>query len=259
MSEIRNFNESLVLGTTYWKAEGAFQPVPPQHDWGNNGIFQRVGNGRQTDGRCGQTLGLKGCLNVDLHAHVSLDGVNHTGNVFIKKVIHSCDKPECPVCFKRGWAVREASAIERRIKEASKRFGVAEHIICSVSKTDYGLSYAEMKAKALNELRNRGVLGGVLIFHAERYCNRQESIEKGKPFGWYISFHFHVIGFIDGGYAQCAIVLKILQFVWRVMALKVELDGSTIKKEVKMVLAVRVGLLPLRVHVRLFTALLGIS
>ncbi len=176
---------------------------PFRDDWANNGIFQRVGNGRQTDGRCGQTLGLKGCLNVDLHAHVSLDGVNHAGNVYIKKIIHSCDKPECPVCFKRGWAVREASAIEYRIKEASKRFGVAEHIIVSVPKTDYGLSYAEMKAKALKVLHNRGVLGGVLIFHAQRYCNKKESIAKGKPFGWYLSFHFHVIGFIDGGYAQC--------------------------------------------------------
>jgi hypothetical protein len=30
-----------------------------------------------------------------------------------------------------------------------------------------------------------------------------ESIAKGKRFGWYLSFHFHLIGFIDGGYAQC--------------------------------------------------------
>jgi hypothetical protein len=173
------------------------------NDWGRKGIFERVGNGKQTDGRCGQTLGFKGCLNVDLHAHTSLDGKNHTGNVYIRKVVHSCDKPECCVCFKRGWAVREASAIEYRINEAAKKFGVAEHIIVSVPKTDYGLAYAEMKAKALKVLRNRGVLGGVLIFHAQRYCSRKESIIKNKPFGWYLSFHFHVIGFIDGGYAQC--------------------------------------------------------
>jgi hypothetical protein len=176
---------------------------PSLSEWGKKGIFERVGNGKQTDGRCGQTLGLKGCLNVELHAHVSLDGKNHAGNVYIKKVVHSCDKPECPVCFKRGWAVREASAIEYRINQASKKFGVAEHIVVSVPKTDYDLPFAEMKAKALVALRNRGVLGGVLIFHAERYCNRQESIAKGKPFGWYISFHFHVIGFVDGGYSQC--------------------------------------------------------
>ena len=49
----------------------------------------------------------------------------------------------------------------------------------------------------------RGILGGVLIFHAQRYCSRRESIAKSKPFGWYFSPHSHVIGFIDGGYAQC--------------------------------------------------------
>jgi len=172
-------------------------------DFENNPIFQRVGTGLQTDSRCGQTLGFKGCLNVDLHAHVTLDGRNHAGNIYIKKVVHSCDKPECPVCFKRGWAVREASAIEYRINQASKSFGVAEHIVCSVPKNDYGLPYAQLKAKALKAIRNRGVLGGVLIFHAQRYCNMRESVVKSKPFGWYLSFHFHVIGFIDGGYAQC--------------------------------------------------------
>jgi hypothetical protein len=174
-----------------------------EDDFGSNSLFQRVGTGKQTDSRCGQTLGFKGCLNVDLHSHVSLDGVNHTGNVYIRKVVHSCDKPGCPICFKRGWAVREASAVEYRINQASKRFGVAEHIVCSVPKSDYGLPYVQLKAKALKALRNRGVLGGVLIFHGQRYCSRRESVAKGKPFGWYLSFHFHVIGFIDGGMAQC--------------------------------------------------------
>jgi hypothetical protein len=172
-------------------------------EYGNNGAFQRVGTGNQTDGRCGQTLGYKACLNVDLHSHVSLDGRNHAEMVYVRKIVHSCDSPECPVCFKRGWAVREASAIEYRIKEASKRFGVAEHIVCSVPKSDYCLPYAQLKAKALKALRNRGVLGGVLIFHAQRYCNKYESITKGKSFGWYLSLHFHVIGFIDGGYSPC--------------------------------------------------------
>ena len=194
----------MVTAMTVWNRTIEYDSeYHPLHDWEDEDIFQRVGNGRQTSSRCGQTLGFKGCLNVDLHSHVSLDGVNHAGNVYIKKIIHSCDKPECPVCFKRGWAVKEASAIEYRINQASKRFGVAEHIVCSVPKTDYGLPFPKMKAKALAELRKRGVLGGVLIFHTQRYCNRQESIAKGKPFGWYLSFHFHVLGFIDGGYSQC--------------------------------------------------------
>jgi hypothetical protein len=131
---------------------------------------------------------------------LSLDGKNHTGNVYIKKVVHSCDKPECPVCFKRGWAVREASAIEFRFKEASKSFGFPEHFTISIPEIDYGLSLPKLKAKVLEVLKKRGVLGGVLIFHAQRYCNRYESIIKNKPFGWYFSPHWHVLGFIDGGY-----------------------------------------------------------
>jgi hypothetical protein len=176
---------------------------PSPCDWENNGVFQRVGTGQQTSSDCGKTLGQKGCLNVDLHSHVSLDGRNHAKMIYIRNIVHSCDSPECCVCFKRGWAVREASAIEYRIKEASKRFGVAEHIVCSVPKSDYGLPYAQLKAKALKVLRNRGVLGGVLILHLQRYCNKRESIIKGKPFGWYFSPHWHVIGFIDGGFAKC--------------------------------------------------------
>jgi hypothetical protein len=174
-----------------------------QEEFGNNSNFQRVGTSRQTDGRCGQTLGIKGCLNIDLHAHFSLDGINHAGKGYFRKIVHSCDKPECAVCFKRGWAVREASAVEYRINQASKHFGVAEHIVASVPKTDYGLSFSELKAKTLRILRNRGIIGGVLIFHAQRFSNRRESIQTGKPFGWFFSPHWHVIGFIDGGYSKC--------------------------------------------------------
>lgn len=165
--------------------------------------FQRVGQGNQTSYKCQTLIGYKACLNVDLHNKVSLDGQNHAGNVYIKKVIHSCDKPECPLCFKRGWAVREADNVEDRIIYAQKKFGIAEHIVCSVPITDYGLSYEKLKIKALKALETRGVIGGVLIFHLERYCNKEEAIKKGKLNGWYISPHFHIIGFIDGGYAKC--------------------------------------------------------
>lgn len=118
----------LVLGVSWVQVSLESLNIYHIEDSIFNGIFQRAGNGEQTNSRCGQTLGIKGCLNHDLHGFISLDGKNHTGNVFIRLIVHSCDKPECPVCFKRGWAVREASAIEYRIKEASKLFGLAEHI-----------------------------------------------------------------------------------------------------------------------------------
>lgn len=166
-------------------------------------LFALVGHGKRTSPLCGAWLGYKACFNVALHSHVTLDGKNHQGNIFVRRMRHSCDKPECSICFMYGWAVRAASAIEYRLKEASKLFGVAEHIVVSVPEVDYGLPYAKIKAKVFKVLRDRGILGGVLIFHAYRYCNYYESIVRNKPFGWSFSPHFHVIGFIDGGYGQC--------------------------------------------------------
>jgi len=43
-------------------------------------------------------------------------------------------------------------------------------------------------------LAERGVIGGTIIFHGFRY-NLQKQ--------WYWSPHFHVLGFIRGGYSRC--------------------------------------------------------
>lgn len=209
----------------------------PKNEWGHYGEYELVGNGKVTSDTqntkhiCGQFLGYKGCLNVDLHAHVSLDGVNHSGNMYVKKIFHSCDKPTCPVCFKSGWAVREATAIEERIlkmqngcidkayKDKKGKFhpgihhvpmGLAEHIIASVPVTDYGLTFTQLREKIVKVLRSRGILGGVYIFHAFRYRNYKDAFREGKPMGWFFSPHFHVIGFIDGGYGCCRSCKNIL-------------------------------------------------
>ena len=113
-------------------------------------VFERVGNGAVTSDTCGGYKKTMGCLNVDLHAHVTLEGVNHKGNVALKKIFMSCDKPSCPTCYKRGWANREATNAEIILDKASKGFtdkdgkkhmalGKQEHVISSVPKTDYGL------------------------------------------------------------------------------------------------------------------------
>jgi hypothetical protein len=60
-----------------------------------------------------------------------------------------------------------------------------------------------MKAKVLRGLRKRGVRGGVVLFHAFRYANFKESVRKKVPFGWYLSCHFHVLGFIDDVFDKC--------------------------------------------------------
>ena len=174
-----------------------------QNEWGKYGQYELVGQGEVTNpDTCGKFRGFWGCNRTELHNKTTLDGKNHKGKVYIKKVFHSCDKPTCKICFKRGWAVREAGNIEERIKSASKKFGLPHHVVASVPMNDYGLSFEELRRKARKVLVARGVHGGVLIFHAFRYANDKESRVKGVPFGWYWSPHFHCIGFIDD-YVKC--------------------------------------------------------
>ena len=160
------------------------------------GDFELVGHGEVTNEKCGRFSGyFYGCLRVDLHKLITLDGANYANMIYGKPFFHSCDKPSCPICFKYGWAVREAKSVEARLKEASKRFGLVEHIVVSVPAKDYGLSYEAMRFKVVKVLKSRGVVGGALIFHGFRFDKRK--------WCWYWSPHFHVLGFILGGYGKC--------------------------------------------------------
>lgn len=167
---------------------------PVENGHGPSGIWQLVGNQKATNKFCGKYIGLKGCLRVGLHNIATLDGRSYKGKIFRRVVHHFCNKASCKVCFKHGWALRQAGAIEARLAEASKHFGVVEHIVCSVPPKDYGLSYDALRKKADKVLSTRGVIGYVKIFHGCRY---------NKLKFWYFSPHFHVLGFILGGYSRC--------------------------------------------------------
>jgi hypothetical protein len=169
------------------------------------GGYELVGHRRRTNGNCGKFKHFSGCLNVELHNAVRWFFPKLKKNsVFVKPVYWSCDKPTCPVCYMYGWATREACRIEARMKEASKRFGLAEHIIVSVLPNDYGLSLEASRAKCRKILADRGVIGGVMIFHGFRYRNRWFARRKNLPIGWFWSPHMHVIGFVGGeGYGKC--------------------------------------------------------
>ncbi|MCW4019351.1 MAG: hypothetical protein NWF00_11855 [Candidatus Bathyarchaeota archaeon] len=176
-----------------------------QKKFWSEGDYELVGHGKITDGKCGKFLGYHGCVRTELHNKTTLDGVNYHGKVFIRKIHCTCHKPTCPICYKNGWAVREAKMIAARLVECSNRFGQVEHIIVSIPKSDYGLSLEESRRKAVHVvMKNRGIVGGVMIFHAFRYRNR-DTLLKGifYPQGWYWSPHFHVLGYILGGYGKC--------------------------------------------------------
>jgi len=171
-----------------------FDNEPLENRFGTYGNLQLVGHGEVTNQFCGKFLRFDGCLRVELHNLTTLDGENRKGKIYRRTVRHFCNKPSCPVCFKSGWAIREAGNIEARLAEASKRFGLVEHIVASVPVRDYGLSHKDLRKKVVKILAERGILGGALIYHGFRY-----NLEKH----WYFSPHFHVLGFVLGGFGRC--------------------------------------------------------
>lgn len=174
-------------------------------EFGVHGEFVLVGHGEQTNGDCGKFKKFMGCLNVEAHnqaRHFMAD--LKKDSVFVKPIYHSCDKPTCPVCFKFGWAVREATRMEARLRLASNRYGLIEHIVASIPSKLYELSLEELRNEAVKIMATRGIIGGSMIFHGFRYANRKEAAKKRIPFGWRWNPHFHVLGFVGGeGYGKC--------------------------------------------------------
>lgn len=173
---------------------------------GFDGGFELVGQGDVTNGYCGQFFGYKGCVNIEGHndsvfryKEVMIGGrlvSDFRDKAFIRVILRSCGKPSCPTCYRYGWAVRRAGDIELRLKQASKRFGVVEHIIASVPKNLYSLDIVGLRRECRKALLLRGVWGGCMIFHAFRCHNKSD---------WYWSPHFHVLGYLRGNfrYSRC--------------------------------------------------------
>lgn len=68
--------------------------------WGLHGCFSLVGNGNVTNPWCGTFGSHWGCIRVELHDKITLDGHNHKEKVYVQKVFNSCDKPSCPVVIR---------------------------------------------------------------------------------------------------------------------------------------------------------------
>jgi hypothetical protein len=167
--------------------------------WDEN--FSVVAHGVVKDGNCGKFKGFSGCLRMENHAKVGLDGVDYTGKIDIKRYYWSCNRPECPKCGVSGWAVRLARRVEAILKFASAKLGKVEHLILSPPQ-DLDLSLEELRALARKALLVRGVEGGCMVYHHFRYHHKDETY-VGEPARWFKAPHFHVLGFIKGGYGNC--------------------------------------------------------
>ena len=150
--------------------------------------FPLVGSG-EAYGDCGLVFAV-GCLNVEAHKGMNLDGVDMTGKAVIKYVKNSCHRALCPKCWS-FWANRECDSAIRRLdafvlkNSGGKRLNPI-HVIVSVSHVDYGLSLQELRKKMYRALKRVGLVGGMVIYHPKR---------KRRIGEWYFSPHFHVVGY----------------------------------------------------------------
>jgi len=173
-----------ILKNKYW--------FLPYDDTGKE-FFQPAGRGVKSSMYCGVHRGFKVCKDVDAHKGVVKGGVDYTGEIIVRHKHWWCTKPSCPVCFIRGYAVRQARVFEGRLGVAVERgFGKIEHVIVSPSEKDYGLSESVLRKKCRTALLVRGVFAGGMIFHCFRIDRERDALKVGK--------HYHALAFVKGGY-----------------------------------------------------------
>lgn len=185
----KSFSERLrlnrsILQNKYW--------VLPYDDTGHR-AYAPVGRGVPSSDFCGRWVSYSVCKNVDAHQGVVLNGVDYSGKVVVAHNHMWCKKSSCPICFNRGLSVYGARKIEGRILEGVNRgLGDAEHISVSVPVCDRDLPESVLRVKCRNALFDRGVSGGCMIFHGYR-MNKERDCLVWSP-------HYHVLGFIKGGF-----------------------------------------------------------
>lgn len=147
--------------------------------------FPLTGSG-ESYGNCGSYFTV-GCLNVEEHVGMNLDGVDMTGKAYLERHKQSCHRPLCPVCW-MDWANREKDKATARLEAfvLKGRSLKPIHLTVSVPRFDYGLSLQDMRQKVYRSLKEVHCLGGMMIYHPKRQKDDKS---------WFFSPHFHIIGY----------------------------------------------------------------
>ena len=142
--------------------------------------YGMTGSGKKNE-RCGSAVYL-GCVE---GAHHVLDSKDP--RYYVEYHPYSCDRPICPVCYKR-WAYKRASKAERRYQEylrivnrrPSKRYHFwLLHVVISPGPVP-------LNSKIVNRIcKSIGLKGWILIHHPWR---------KRKGERWRLSPHWHIVG-----------------------------------------------------------------
>ena len=138
------------------------------------------------------------CGNVEGHQAIG-------GRDFYHNNVINCQRYQCHLCWKYGWCVFRANSIESRFITAEKVLGLpvgeVEHISTSLPKNLYDLPPNLMIKWSIDACRRSGIIGGVNILHPFRKDLKKRQLYK--------SFHYHVLGYVKGGYDRCRSCIKV--------------------------------------------------
>lgn len=158
--------------------------------------YMPVGRGVKSSTLCGVHVGYNVCKDVEAHKGIVKNGVDYTDTIGVRHRHLWCKNAGCYICFIRGWSTARARKIEARLSLAVEReYGVVEHIVVSAPQEAYGLSEYVLRKKARAVLASCGIVAGVSIFHGFRVNKERMVLAWGS--------HYHVLGFVDGGYDRC--------------------------------------------------------
>jgi hypothetical protein len=144
---------------------------------------------------CGVLKNWRVCREKDLHKGIVYKGVDFTDKSAVSVAHIWCKNWHCPKCFLYGACVTCARRIEARLSAfVEHSFGKIEHAVFSAPKTLQDLSMDALFKLATAVARDRGI-SGVLIFHG-RFID-----VEGGGLGW--RAHFHLLGFVEGGFDRC--------------------------------------------------------
>lgn len=176
-----------LLENAYWRLpvldEGHREYVP-------------VGRLNVTSPMCGRWMHFWVCDDVEAHKGKLVKGMDCTDKDVVTHQHMWCHRAGCPKCFIRGWSVREARAIAGVLNGMVEQgYGKIEHVSVSLPESDYDLPLKQQREKAVQACLARGVLGGTTIYHGHRKMRGEHGL-RYRP-------HFHVLGFIRGGFDVC--------------------------------------------------------
>jgi len=161
----------------------------------NGHVFDVVGHGTPFNIDCDGYVMTKGC---------SKPHIEHVGSGFFHKIHHHCYNWRCPKCFFYGNAVRSAQHIAQRLDKKSKETDlVVEAGMVSVPKVLYGLPEADMRAKSIEALFARGLLGFCLVFHPLAYKSAHWVNGVFHLSKFFFRPHYHWLGFFRDSYDVC--------------------------------------------------------